>query len=60
MLQNILIRLNILNLLFTSFEISYDINYIRPNQKDDTYFIDFFEDSKQTFETNFKDQPAFD
>ena len=36
-----------------------DINYIRPNQKDDTYFMDFFEESKQTFETNFKDQSAF-
>lgn len=36
-----------------------DIQYIRPNENDDTDFMDFFKKSKQTFQTNFKDQPAF-
>ena len=36
-----------------------DIQYIRPNENDDTDLIDFFEESKQTFQTNFKGQPAF-
>ena len=36
-----------------------DIQYIRPNQNDDTDLIDFYQESKQTFQTNFKSQPAF-
>lgn len=36
-----------------------DMQYIRPNQKDDTDFMDFFKESKQTFQTNLKGQPAF-
>ena len=36
-----------------------DIQYIRPNQNDDTDLIDFCQESKQTFQTNFKSQPAF-
>ena len=36
-----------------------DIQYIRPNENDDTDLMDFFQESKQTFQTNFKGQPAF-
>ena len=36
-----------------------DIQYIRPNENDDTNLMDFFEESKKTFQTNFKGQPAF-
>ena len=36
-----------------------DIQYIRPNQKDDTDLMHFFKESKQIFQTNFKGQPAF-
>lgn len=36
-----------------------DIQYIRSNQKYDTHLMDFFQESKQTFQTNFKGQPAF-
>ena len=36
-----------------------DIQYIRPNQNYDTNLMDFFEESKKTFQTNFKDQTAF-
>jgi hypothetical protein len=36
-----------------------DIQYIRPNENSDTNFMDFFKESKKTFETNFKGQPAF-
>ena len=36
-----------------------DIQYIRPNENDDTDLMDFFEESRQTFQTNFKGQPAF-
>ena len=36
-----------------------DIQYIRPNQNPDTNLMDFFKESKQTFQTNFKGQPAF-
>lgn len=36
-----------------------DIQYIRPNENYDTNLMDFFKESKQTFQTNFKGQPAF-
>ena len=36
-----------------------DIQYIRPNENLDTNFMDFFKESKQTFQTNFNGQPAF-
>ena len=36
-----------------------DIQYIRPNENPDTNLMDFFKESKQTFQTNFNDQPAF-
>jgi hypothetical protein len=36
-----------------------NIQYIRPNENSDTNLIDFFKESQQTFQTNFKDQPAF-
>ena len=36
-----------------------DIQYIRPNQNYETNFIDFFNESKEIFQTNFVGQPAF-
>jgi hypothetical protein len=36
-----------------------DIQYIRPNENPDTNLMDFFKESKQTFQTNFNGQPAF-
>lgn len=36
-----------------------DIQYIRPNENYDTNLMDFLKESKQTFQTNFKGQPAF-
>jgi hypothetical protein len=36
-----------------------DIQYIRPNENYDTNLMDFFKESQQTFQTNFKGQPAF-
>lgn len=36
-----------------------DIQHIRPNENYDTNLMDFFKESKQTFQTNFKGQPAF-
>ena len=36
-----------------------DVQYIRPNQKSDTDLIDFFEKSKEAFETQFKNQTAY-
>ena len=36
-----------------------DIQYIRPNKNYDTDLINFYQESKQTFQSNFKDQPAF-
>ena len=36
-----------------------DIQYIRPNENYDTNLMDFFKESKQTFQTNFKGQSAF-
>lgn len=36
-----------------------DIQYIRPNKNSDTNLMDFFKESKQTFQTNFNGQPAF-
>jgi hypothetical protein len=35
-----------------------DIQYIRPNENPDTNLMDFFKESKQTFQTNFNGQPA--
>ena len=35
-----------------------DIQYIRPNQNYDTNLMGFFKESKETFQTNFNDQPA--
>ena len=36
-----------------------DIQYTRTNQNPDTDLMDFFKESKQTFQTNFNGQPAF-
>ena len=36
-----------------------DSQYIRPNENPDTNLMDFFKESKQTFQTNFNGQPAF-
>jgi len=36
-----------------------DIQYIRPNENYDTNLMDFFKESKQTFQTNSKGQQAF-
>lgn len=36
-----------------------DIQYIRPNENYDTNLMDFFKESKQTFQTNFKGQTTF-
>jgi hypothetical protein len=36
-----------------------DIQYVRPNENYDTNLMDFFKESKQIFQTNFKGQPAF-
>ena len=36
-----------------------DIQYIRPNENYDTNLMDFFKESKQTFQANFNGQPAF-
>ena len=36
-----------------------DIQYIRPNENHDTNLMDFFNESKEIFQTNFVGQPAF-